>query len=135
MPTNEYFLNQVANQQQVLMTVESHTMNVGLHSGIKLQSSVELQTEVEAHSDFDISVHKRNFKSPNREVHRGSKVEKPNEEYREKTRLSKYVKRHHPTAQIIGVKDVRPMTRNKLRSDTCFLGMHEPKIVKKILRR
>ena len=38
MPTDEDDVNQVANQQQVLVTVESHTMNVELHSGTKLHS-------------------------------------------------------------------------------------------------
>ena len=51
------------------------------------------------------------------------------EENRVEPRLSKYVKRHHPTAQIIADKDIRPMTRNKLRNPTYFLNMHEPKIV------
>lgn len=53
-----------------------------------------------------------------------------NEEKIVDTRLSKYVKRHHPTTQIIGDKDCREMTRNKFRNDTCFLIMEEPKIVK-----
>lgn len=47
--------------------------------------------------------------------------------------MSKYVKRHHPTKQIIGDKDVRSMIRNRLRSDTCFLSMHEPKKMKDAL--
>ena len=41
--------------------------------------------------------------------------------------MSKYVKRHHPTTQIIWDKDARPMTRNRLRSETCLLSMKEPK--------
>ena len=52
-------------------------------------------------------------------MHNDSKVDRPNEENRPKPRLSKYVKRHHPSAQIIGDKDERPMTRNKIRSDAC----------------
>ena len=44
-----------------------------------------------------------------------------------------YVKRHHSTTKIIGDKDARPMTRNRLRSATCLLSMREPKIVKDAL--
>ena len=44
-----------------------------------------------------------------------------------------YVKRHHLVEQIIGDKDARPMTRNKLRNDTSLLSMHEPKTMKDAL--
>ena len=130
MPTEENATNQVTNQQQVLVTVQSCTMNVKLHSGIELHSGVELQNEVEAHSDSEISVHERDVELPDRNVHSDSEVERPSEETREEPRLSKYVKRHHLAAQIIGDKDARPMTRNKLRNDTGFLSMQEPKMVK-----
>ena len=82
---------------------------------------------------FEISVHERDVELPNREEHSDSEVDRPNEERRVEPRLSKYVKRHHPVAQIIGDKDARTMTRKNLRSDTCFLRMHEPKIVKDAL--
>ena len=42
MPTEEDVVNQVANQQQVSVIVDSHTMNVELHSGTELHSAVEL---------------------------------------------------------------------------------------------
>ena len=41
-PIDEHVVNQVANQEQVSVIAKSHTMNVELHSGTKLQSSVEL---------------------------------------------------------------------------------------------
>ena len=43
--------------------------------------------------------------------------------------LAKYVRRHHPTDQIIGDKEARPMTRSRLRSETFFLSKVEPKII------
>ena len=43
------------------------------------------------------------------------------------------MRRYHPIEQIIGERDARVMTRNILRSDTCLVSMHEPKIVKKAL--
>ena len=46
----------VVNQQE-LVTIKSHTMNVELHLGTELHSSVVLQNEVEAHFDSKISVH------------------------------------------------------------------------------
>ena len=42
MPIDEDVVNQVTNQQQILVSVKSHTMNVKLHSGIELQLGVEL---------------------------------------------------------------------------------------------
>ena len=105
-------------------------MNVELHSGTELHLGVELQNEVEAYSNSEISVHERDVELPDRDVHSDLEVERPNEETRAEPRLSKYVKRHHSAAQIIGDKYARPMTRKKLRHDTCLLSMKEPKIVK-----
>ena len=45
----------------------------------------------------------------------------------------KYVRRHHPTEQIIGDKEARPMTRNRLRNESCLLRKIEPKIVRDAL--
>ena len=55
-------------------------------------------------------------------------------ETRKKQRLSKHVRRHHLTEQIIGDKEARPMTRNKLRNESCLLTNIEPKIVKDALQ-
>ena len=41
-----------------------------------------------------------------------TKVERQNEVTRTKSRLSKYVKIHHPVDKIIGNKDERKTTRN-----------------------
>lgn len=79
------------------MTIESHTMNVDLHSKTKLQLGVELQTKAETHSNSKISVYERDVELPDREVHSDSKVDRKNVENREKPRSSKYVKGHHPT--------------------------------------
>ena len=57
--TKEDATNQATNQQQVSVTSESHLMNVELHLGTEPHSNVELQNKVNAHSDFEISVHKR----------------------------------------------------------------------------
>ena len=67
-------------------------------------------------------------------MHSDSDAERPNTETRTKPRLSKYVRRHHPIDQIIGDKEARPMTRNKLRSETCLLSKIEPKIVNDSLK-
>ena len=48
-------------------------------------------------------------------------------------RLSKYVRRHHPTKQIIGEKDAIPMTRRSSRRSTCLVSTFEPKIVSNAL--
>ena len=85
------------------------------------------------HSDSKVSVHERDVDIPNRDVHSDYEAERQNEKTRAEPTLSKYVKRHHPAEQIIGDKDARPMTRNILRSNTCFLSINEPKIVRDAL--
>ena len=110
----------VAHQQQVLVNTESHTMNAKLHLGIEPHSNAKLQNEVEAHSNSKISVHETNVELPNKDVHSDSKVERPNEETRAKPRLFNYVERHHPTTQIIGDKDVRPMKRKKIEKSYMY---------------
>ena len=72
-------------------------MNAKQNVGTELHSNVELQNEENAHFDFEISEHERDVELPDRDVHSDSKVERPNEEMRDEPRLSKYVKRHHPT--------------------------------------
>ena len=97
---------------------------------VELYSDVELQNEENAHFDFEVSTHDRYVELPERSIHGDSEAERPNVEIRTKPRLSKYVRRHHPTKKIIGNKNARPMTRNKLRNYTCLLSMKEPKLVK-----
>ena len=63
-------------------------------------------------------------------MHNESEIDRPIVERRAEPRLLKYDKRNHPAKQIIGDKDARPMKRNRLRSDTCLMSTHEPKIVK-----
>ena len=94
MPTKEDTANQATNQQ-VSVIIESHTMNVELHSGTELHLDVELQNEIEAHPNYKID---GNIKLPNRDVHSNTKVERQNQETRFEPRLSKYVKRHHFSA-------------------------------------
>lgn len=123
MPIEEDVVNQVEIQQQVLVSVESQPVNVELHS------EAELQNEENAHFDSEISTHGRDVELPDRDVHSDPESERSNMETRTKPRLSKYVKKHHPVEQIIGDKDARPMTRNRLRNESCLLSKFEPKIV------
>ena len=82
MPTEEKATNQVRNQQQVSVSVESQPVNVELHS------DVELKNGGNAHSDSKISTHERDIELLDGDVHSDSNSE---------PRLSKYVKWHHPT--------------------------------------
>ena len=52
------------------------------------------------------------------------------EEIRPKPILEKDVRRNHTPDQIIGNKESRIMTRNKLRNQTCSLCDFKPKLVK-----
>ena len=80
--------------------------------------------------DSKISIHERDVEIPDRNVHSDSEAGRQNEETRVEPRLSKYVKRHHPAAKTIGNKDARTMKRNRLRSESCFLSIKDPKLVK-----
>ena len=86
-----------------------------------------------AHSDSKISTHERDVELPDRDVHSDSDAERPNMETKTEPRLSKYLRRHHPTEKIIGDKEARPMTRNRLRNESCLLRKIEPKIVRESL--
>ena len=99
----------------------------------KLHSDVELQNEGNAHFDSKISMYERDEELPNRDVHSDSDAERPNIETRTEPRLSKYMRRHHPAEKIIGDKEAKPMTRNRLRSETCLLSKIEPRIVNDVL--
>ena len=91
-------------------------MNVELHS------EAELQNGENAHFDSKISKHERDDELSNGDVHSDFKVERPSMETRKEIKLSNYVRRHHPIEKIIGDKEARPMTRNRLRSKSCLLS-------------
>ena len=108
-------------------------MNVELHSTVEFHLGAMLQNEENAHFDSEISTHGRNAEIPMRDVHSDTEAERQNAITRTKPRLSKYVKIHHPTDQIIGKKDARPMIINRIRSESCILSIKEPKILKDAL--
>ena len=93
----------------------------------------ELQNEENAHSNSEVSTHERDVELPERDIHSDSVAERPNMETRIEPRLSKYVIRHHPAEHIIGNKDARPMTRNRLRNESCLLSQIKSKIVRDVL--
>ena len=108
-------------------------MNVELNSRTELHSNVELQNEENTHSDSEVSTHDRDVELPERDVHSDFEIERPNMETRTEPRLFKYVRRHHLAKKIIGNKDVRPITKNKLTNESCLLSQIEPKIVRDAL--
>ena len=101
---------------------------------VKLHLEVKLQNEDNAHSDFEISTHERDVELPERDVHNDSEAERPNMETRKEARLANYVRRHYLAEQIIGEKEAKPMTRNKLRNESFLLRNIEPKIVRYVLQ-
>ena len=105
-------------------------MNAELNLETELHSDAKLQNERVAHSDSKVSVHERDVEIPDRNIHSDSEAERKNEETRAQPRLSKYVRRHHPTGQIIGNKYDIPMARNRIRSESCFLSKKKPKATK-----
>ena len=86
-----------------------------IHSEAKLQNTKNVQL------DLENSTHEENEEFPNGDTYDNLDVERNNMETRKEPILAKYVRRHHPADQIIGDKEVRPMTRNILRSETCLL--------------
>ena len=110
-------------QQGGISSGHQHPVNVELHSEAKLQN------EEDAHYEPEISIHDRDVELLDGDVQSDPEPESSNLEIRTEPRLSKYVKRHHPTDQIIGDKDARPMTRNRMRNDSCILSKFELKTV------
>ncbi|MDF3675394.1 hypothetical protein, partial [Enterobacter hormaechei] len=121
MTAEEDDVNQIETQQQVSVSAESQPVNVELHS------EAELQNEGNEQSDSEDGIHDE--EQPDNEEHSDPESERSNIETRTEPRLSKYVKRHHPAEQIIGDKDARPMTRNRLRNESCLLRKFQPKTV------
>ena len=97
-------------------------MNVKLY----MHSDTELKNIENTHLDSENSTHEGNEELPNGDMHGDSNVERTTMEKRKELVLEKYVRRHHPSDQIIINKEARPMTRNKLRSETCLLSKMEP---------
>ena len=117
MPTEE---PKIPTIQQASITVESHLVDVKSQSATKLQSNVEFQID-----DAELL---------DKEEHTDTKLEKIIvEERRIEPRLSRYVKRHHPTEQIFGERNARPMTKRSSRGDTCLVSKLEPKTMKDAL--
>ena len=67
-------------------------------------------------------------------MHEDSNSERNNMQIRKEPILEKYVRRHHPAEQIIGDKEARPMTRSRLRNETCFLSKMEPRTVSEAIK-
>ena len=82
-----------------------------------------------AHSNSEKNAHEENEELPDGDMHENSNAKRTNMETRKEPRLAKYVRRNHPTEQIIGNKEAKPITRNKLRNGTCLLSKVEPIIV------
>ena len=104
-----------------------------LHLEVELHLGAELQNEENAHSNSKISTHGRDVETPDKDAQSDTEAERQSVRSRIEPVLSKYVRRHHPTNQIIGDKDARPMKRRRSRSDACLVSMLEPKIVKDAL--
>ena len=74
--------------------------------------NVELQNIDNAHSNSENSTHEENEELPNGDMHGNLDAARNNMETRKEPVLAKYVRRHHPSDQIIGDKEARPMTRS-----------------------
>lgn len=70
MTGEEEVANQIGNQQQILVSIESQPVNA------KLYLDVKLQTEGNSHSDSKISTQERDVELPNRDVHSDSNAKK-----------------------------------------------------------
>ena len=102
--------------EQVFVTIKSHAIVAKSHLDTELHIDVEHQSD--------------NVELQNRGAHSDSEVEQTLEEERRiEPRLSKYVRRHHPTEKIIGEKNARPMTKRSSIRSTCLVSNFEPKIV------
>ena len=93
-----------------------------MNAELQMHSDVELQNIENVHSDSKNNQHEGNEEIPDENMHEDSDSERNNMQIRKEPVLEKYVRRHHPADQIIGDKEARPMTRSRLRSETCLLS-------------
>ena len=105
-------------------------MNVELQT----HSEAELQNTENAHSDSKNYQHEGNGEVPDENMHEESDSKSNDMQTRKELVLEKYVRRHHPEDQIIGDKEARTMTRNRLRNETCLLSKKEPRIVSEAIQ-
>ena len=75
MSAEEDVVNQVGNQQQVSVTVESHLVNVKMHSGTESHLGVELQNEVNAHSNYKVCGYEKDADIPEKDVRSDSEAD------------------------------------------------------------
>ena len=130
MPNDGEIATQNDNQQQNPVSAESQIVNVELQT----HSDVKLQNRENVHSDSENNQHEGNEEIPDENTHEDSDFERDNMQKRKEPVLAKYVRRHHPTDQIIGDKEARPMTRTRLRSEACLLSKMEPRIVREAIQ-
>ena len=71
---------------------------------------------------------------PRENTHDNLDSERDNIQTNKEPVLAKYVRRHHPADQIIRDKEARPMTRSRLRSETCLLSKMEPRTVSEAIQ-
>ena len=67
-------------------------------------------------------------------MHEDSDSERNDMQTRKEPVLMKYVRRHHPADQIIGDKEARPMTRSRIRNETCLLSKIDTIIVSEAIQ-
>ena len=99
-----------------------------------MHSDVKLHNTENTHSDYENSTHEGNEELPDEDMHGDPDAERNDIETRKEPVLAKYVRRHHLVSQIIGNKEVGPMTRNRLKSETCLLSKIKPRTMNDALQ-
>ena len=130
MPNDGEVAPQNDNQKQNPVSTKSQTMNVKL----QMHLDVELQNRENVHIDFENSQHEGNEEMPDENMHEDLDSKRDIMQTRKEPVLEKYVRRHHHVDQIIGDKEARPMTRSRLRNETCLLSKIEPRIVSEAIQ-
>ena len=130
MPNDGEVATQNDIQQQNPVSAKSQTVNVELQT----HSEAELHNTENAHSDSENFQHERSEELPNESMHEDSDSERNNMQTRNELVLVKYVRRHHPADQIIGDKEARPMTRSRIRNETCLLSKIEPRTISEAIQ-
>ena len=130
MPNDGEIATQNDSQQQNPVSAESQTVNAELQTHLE----AKLQNTKNDHSDSENFQHERSEELPNENIHEDSDSERNDMQIRREPVLAKYVRRHHPEDQIIGDKEARPMTRSRIRNETCLLSKIEPKRVSEAIQ-
>ena len=101
---------------------------VNIQSGVQelVTTKSQIETKTKMHLVAELQTRNAELLEEDEDEQSDTEIEKV-DNTRMEPRLSKYVRRYHPSKKIIGGTTDGPMTRNRLKHETCLVSLLEPK--------